>query len=99
MGTHGPHHQSPRQSRLSAWRPIASVSAITTRVQIGEIEQQFHSVSNLDNLRAAQQERLNAMLWEKSHPGERYPNGTFFPTSIFQGNGGSPPLATSTTPQ
>lgn len=63
-----------------------------TRIQLGEIEQQFHSVSNLENLRAAQQERLNSMLWEKSHPGERYPNGTFFPTSIFQGQGGAPPM-------
>ena len=60
-----------------------------TRVHLAEIEQQFHSVSNVENLRAAQQERLNSMLWEKSHPGERYPNGTFFPTSIFQGPGGS----------
>jgi septal ring factor EnvC (AmiA/AmiB activator) len=63
-----------------------------TRVQLAEIEQQFHSVSNLDNLRAAQQERLNAMMWEKAFPGTRYPNGTFFPTSIFQGPGGSPPI-------
>ena len=63
-----------------------------TRVQLSEVEQQFHSVSNLENLRAAQQERLNAMLWEKSHPGERYPNGTFFPSSIFQGTGGSPSM-------
>lgn len=66
------------------------------KVQLGEIEQQFHSVANLENLRAAQQERLNAMLWEKSHPGERYPNGTFFPTSIFQGPGGSAPMSNAT---
>jgi septal ring factor EnvC (AmiA/AmiB activator) len=65
-----------------------------TRVHLAEIEQQFHSVSNVENLRAAQQERINTFLWEKSHPGERYPNGTFFPTSIFQGPGGS----ASTTP-
>lgn len=63
-----------------------------TRIQLGEVEQQFHSVSNLENLRHAQQERLNSMMWEKIHPGERYPSGTFFPTSIFQGTGGSPPL-------
>jgi chromosome segregation ATPase len=65
------------------------------RIQLAEVEQQFHSVSNLENLRAAQQERLNAMLWEKSHPGERYPNGTFFPTSIFQGTGGAAPMISS----
>lgn len=70
-----------------------------TRIQLAEVEQQFHSVSNLENLRAAQQERLNAMLWEKSHPGERYPNGTFFPTSIFQGAGGAPPMQISAPPQ
>jgi hypothetical protein len=63
------------------------------RVHLGEIEEQFHSVSNLENLRAAQQERLNALMWEKSHPGDRYPNGTFFPTSIFQGAGGAPVIA------
>ncbi len=62
------------------------------RVQLKEVEQQFHSVSNLENLRAAQQQRLNAQLWEKTHPGERYPDSTFFPTSIFQGEGGSAPI-------
>jgi chromosome segregation ATPase len=67
-------------------------SAAETRVQLAEVEQQFHSVSNLENLRAAQQERLNSIMWEKTHPGERYPNGTFFPTSIFQGQGGSGPI-------
>lgn len=66
--------------------------AAQTHVQLAEVEQQFHSVSNLENLRAAQQERLNSMLWEKSHPGERYPNGTYFPTSLFQGPGGSPAM-------
>lgn len=53
------------------------------KVSLAEVESQFHALSNTDNLRAAQQERLNSMLWEKSHPGDRYPNGTFFPTSIF----------------
>lgn len=64
-------------------------AAAATKVSLAEIEGQFHALSNLDNLRAAQQERLNSLLWEKSHPGERYPNGTFFPTSIFQGPNGN----------
>lgn len=72
--------------------------AAEARVHLAEIEQQFHSVSNLENLRAAQQERLNSMLWEKSHPGERYPNGTFFPTSIFQGPGIQGPAGNPSMP-
>jgi hypothetical protein len=60
-------------------------NSAATKVSLAEIESQFHALSNVENLRAAQQERLNSMMWEKSHPGERYPNGTFFPTSIFQG--------------
>lgn len=63
-----------------------------TKIQLGEVEQQFHSVSNMENLRAAQQERLNALMWEKVHPGDHYPASTFFPTTIFQGSGGSPLL-------
>lgn len=62
------------------------------RVQLGEIEQQFHSVSNLENLRAAYYNRNIAMLWEKTHPGERFPTDNFFPTSIFQGPGGAPSM-------
>jgi hypothetical protein len=54
------------------------------RVSLAEIESQFHALSNLENLRAAQQEQLNALMWEKSHPGERYPNGTFFPAPVFR---------------
>lgn len=67
-------------------------AAAKTEIQLAEVEQQFHSVSNLENLRAAQQERLNSIMWEKSHPGERYPNTTWFPTSLFQGDGGSVPM-------
>ncbi len=63
--------------------------AAGVRVQLSEVEEQFHSVSNLENLRAAQQQRFNTQLWEKAYPGERYPDITFFPTSIFQGPGGS----------
>jgi septal ring factor EnvC (AmiA/AmiB activator) len=55
----------------------------TVKAALAEIEGQFHAVSNLENLRAAQQERLNSMLYEAANPGKRYPNGTFFPTSLF----------------
>ena len=44
---------------------------------MAEIEQQIHSVSNLENLRAAQQERLNSMLWEKSIPASAIPTAHF----------------------
>lgn len=60
-----------------------SLAAIT-KVSLAEIESEFHAMSNLENLRVAQQDRLNAMLWEKSHPGERFPSTTFFPTTIFK---------------
>lgn len=49
-----------------------------------EIEQQFHALSNIANIQMANQNRINAMLWEKVHPGERYPERDFFPQSIFQ---------------
>jgi septal ring factor EnvC (AmiA/AmiB activator) len=55
----------------------------TVKAALAEIEGQFHAVSNIENLRAAQQERLNSMLYEAANPGKRYPNGTFFPTSLF----------------
>jgi septal ring factor EnvC (AmiA/AmiB activator) len=57
--------------------------AATVKAALAEIEGQFHAVSNIENLRAAQQERLNSMLYEAANPGKRYPNGTFFPTSLF----------------
>lgn len=68
---------------------IAS-NATETRVHIGEIEEQFHSVSNLENLRAAWNNRMLGMLFEKTHPGEQWHTDSFFPTSIFQGGGGAP---------
>lgn len=77
------------ESQLASEVQERRTHSAETRVQLAEIEQQFHSVSNIANLRAAQQERMNSMMWEKTHPGERYPNGTFFPTSIFQGPGGA----------
>jgi hypothetical protein len=49
-----------------------------------EVEQQFANVSNVMNIRAAEQNRVNAMTYEKTHPGERYPDSSFYPTSIFQ---------------
>jgi hypothetical protein len=49
-----------------------------------EIEQQFHAISNIMNIQLAFQNRLNAMLWEKTHPGERYPSRDFFPSTIYQ---------------
>jgi len=64
-------------------------NSAAVKVALAEIESQFHALSNVENLRAAQQERLNSLMWEKSHPGERYPNGTFFPTSIFHDSGGA----------
>lgn len=56
------------------------------RTHLGEIETQFHAVSDVANLRGAQQERINALLWEKTY-GAGYPNSTFFPPSIFQPDG------------
>lgn len=53
---------------------------------LGEIETQFHAVSDIGNLRGAQQERLNAMLWQKAY-GQSYPSQTFFPPSMFQPDG------------
>jgi hypothetical protein len=59
-----------------------SITEIGSR--LAETEQQFHAISNIDNLRWAHQLRDNAMLYEKINPGQRYPTDSFFPTSIFQ---------------
>ena len=61
-------------------RRSASAAA---KVNQAVTDSQIHAISNLENLRAAMQERLNTLLWEKTRPGERYPNSTFFPTTIF----------------
>ena len=50
---------------------------------LAEIESQFHSVSDVGNIHLAQQNRMNALLWEKVNPGQRYPSDIFFPSSIF----------------
>lgn len=49
-----------------------------------EVEQQFHAVSNIDNLREIWHQRILSLVWDKLHPGEPFPQQTFFPTSIFQ---------------
>ncbi|HEY2538196.1 MAG TPA: hypothetical protein VGI28_01660 [Stellaceae bacterium] len=56
----------------------------TFGTHLGEIETQFHAVSDVGNLRGAQQERMNALLWHKAF-GEDYPVGTFFPPAMFGG--------------
>lgn len=58
-----------------------------------EMEQQFASVSTLENLRWSQQQSFNSLEFEKTHPGERYPAINYFPTSIFQSV--PPPLSGS----
>jgi hypothetical protein len=71
------------ETMLTAEIAERRTSTASIKAALGEIEGQFHAVSNIDNLRAAQQERLNSMIYEAAFPGRRYPNGTFFPTSIF----------------
>lgn len=62
----------------------------STKVALAEVETQLRAICSTENLRAAQQERLNSLMWEKSHPGERYPNGTFFtPCIAHDGDGQS----------
>ena len=65
---------------------LARVSALQARLEtgLGEIEQQFRAVNNIDNKQYSEQMRINAMLWEKTHPGEHFPTDLFFPSSIFQ---------------
>jgi hypothetical protein len=50
---------------------------------LAEIESQFHSVSDIGNIHLAQQNRMNAIMWEKLNPGQRFPSDIFFPSSIF----------------
>jgi hypothetical protein len=45
---------------------------------LGEVETQFSRESDIGNLRGAQQERINALLWLKTY-NEAYPSATFFP--------------------
>ncbi len=61
--------------------------AAETRVKIAEIETQFHAISDIENLRSVWQHRINSLMWEKINPGQRYPSDSFFPTSIFRGDG------------
>jgi predicted nuclease with TOPRIM domain len=63
------------------------------RVNHGEVETQFHAVSNIENLRWAYQNRLNTVLFNRTHPGENWPAENFFPPTIFQSvpsGGGTP---------
>lgn len=55
-----------------------------TNARLLEVEQQFHAISNIGNMQWSEQQRVNAMTFEKLHPGERYPTETFFPSTIFQ---------------
>ncbi|MGD9613858.1 MAG: hypothetical protein AB7H90_01525 [Alphaproteobacteria bacterium] len=75
------HESSTRRSQMS-----------TVNVVLGEIEQQFHWVSNLRNLDMAEDQRITSMLWERVFPGTRWPEKSFYPTTIFQGPGGSPAI-------
>jgi hypothetical protein len=58
---------------------LAEISA-----RLLETEQQFHSVSNIENLRWAEEIRVFALVWEKTFPGTHFPTDNFFPSSIFQ---------------
>lgn len=58
------------------------LAEITAR--LASIEQSFHSVSNVDNLRWSQQARENAIVYEKINPGSRYPMEAFFPSTPSQ---------------
>ncbi len=44
-----------------------------------EIETQFKSLSNITNLELAHIQQWIAQLWEASHPGQRFPESTFYP--------------------
>lgn len=78
------------EERLAEEQAQRRSATSATQVHLGEIEQQFHAVSNLRNQDTAWQMRVNALLWERAFPGTRWPTETYFPTSIFQGNGGAP---------
>lgn len=57
----------------------------TIQARLSEIEGQFHSVSNTENLRWANQQRLNSLMWNKSFPDSKFPDTTFYPPTLFQG--------------
>jgi len=61
-------------------------------VHLAEIEQQFHAVANMENMRWTWQNRFNGMVFPKAFPGSAWPGDTFYPSSIFQGRGGSPTM-------
>lgn len=73
------------ESELSKETGERHSAATEGRVKLGEIETQFHAVSDLGNLRTVWQHRINALLWEKTYPGEHYPSEAFFPTTVFGG--------------
>lgn len=77
------------ETRAASEEAARRTDVAKIKSSMSQVEGQFHALSNLDNIRSSQQERLNSMMWEKSHPGEHYPNITFFPTSIFHGASGS----------
>jgi hypothetical protein len=88
------------ETQLAAENADRRAGFAQLQTRLGEVETQFHAVSNLENLRAAQQQQINALVWDKSHPGEHYPAQTFFPTTIFQsGDDGAPPLTAAPPPR
>lgn len=52
------------------------------KTHLGEIETQFHGVTTEINLDKANQQRVNALLWEKTFGGN-YPATDYFPESKF----------------
>ncbi len=75
--------QSLEQQEAKVVADRASARAEVS-ARLVEIEQQFHAMSNISNIQMANQNRINSMLWEKTHPGERYPERDFFPSTIYQ---------------
>jgi chromosome segregation ATPase len=59
----------------------SNIAAI--RTHLGEVETQFHAVGDVANLRAAQQQRTDALLWQKAF-GQQYPDSTFNPPPMFE---------------
>jgi hypothetical protein len=78
-----------RQDRMESTltQLLADYQAIATKVAstIIEIESQFKAVSNIENLRWAQQMRQNCEIYIKMNDGKMCPQGAvFFPPSIFR---------------
>jgi hypothetical protein len=83
---------STEEIKLSNEIADRRASEAAMKIRQGENETQFHAVSNQFNLEKAHQCQIDSVMWERTVPGSHLVCNGFYPTTIFQGVGGEPPI-------